>query len=122
MIVEKRGLTHRNVEQSVVNHIRHCWTSYELCFEKKDRHGRYAKEDILETIRPRMRAVLLKWLPEDTGETKLVMLWRRHHLLDSDKGNGVCKEDDMFYTPTTLTWCGGKETAANLGRTERAFL
>ena len=121
----------KSLEEKVVNHVRHEWTSYEvrLAYAKKydrsptawsggaqdvdvrwrehDWQAGAKKDQILEAIKPRMREVLHSW-PQDMDEFELTKFWRRHRLQDSVSGeSGVSQR-------AALQHFGGMETVANL--------
>lgn len=128
-----------SLEEKVVDHVRHEWTSYEVRLEyvKKydrsptawsgaperiDAHWRdhkqqieNKKEHIREIIKPRMREVLRSWLPQDISEPELGRFWRRHSLYVSGAG------EDGVSRGAVLQNYAGLETIANLVSRADAF-
>ena len=126
----------RKLEERVVNHVRHEWTSYETRLEHYVRYPQFTglpnedrtagaesqrgmklnrkKDEVLELVKPRMRDVLLSWLPKDVISSDLTNFWRRHHLFDSADGYGEYREKSILVQTSRLQYYGGLETPANL--------
>lgn len=97
--LRQRPYTKRAIENLLVDHVRHQWTSYE--FRVKNMQQREA--EVLQIIKPRMRDVLQSWLPQCVRSESLVEFLGRHDLLDAP-----------LLRSTTLSCHGGLETVANL--------
>ncbi|KAK5122955.1 hypothetical protein LTR85_003520 [Meristemomyces frigidus] len=109
--LRRRPLTKRAIEDSVVEHVRHRWTSYEF----RIMNMKQKETEVLEMINPRMRDVLQSWLPQYVSGEALVELWSKHMLLDADDSQQVGgRAVDVAFTRTTLLYHGGLETPANL--------
>lgn len=111
------------LEEKVVGLVKDEWTSFEFRMEQvrhsdllgrsplsstgrretqvswwRERRQRpLVEEQILETVKPRIREVLRSWLPADITNLKLAALWERHGLLGPDY------EKD---TEKTTSWSG----------------
>lgn len=120
-----------SLEERVVNHIRHEWTSYSTQFDHYRNYPlpvggtlsharlrnstlRRHKDEVLEAVKPRVREIITLWLPGDVNAAELARLYRRHDLFDSANGNGPYKEADMVLRTSCLRYHGGSETPGNL--------
>jgi hypothetical protein len=121
----------KNLEERVVNYVRHEWTSYEVRLDSVVRFhystsntttgGRQReatlnrkKDEILETVKPRIRDVLVSWLPKDVGAEGLARFWQRHKLFGSTDGNGTYRKESVLVQTSGLRYHGGLEIPANL--------
>ena len=126
----------KKLEERVINHVRHEWTSYETHLEHYVRYPQFTglpngdrtaaaenqrrtklsrkKDEVLEMVKLRMRDVLLSWLPNDISSLELTSFWRRHHLFDSTDGHGEYREKSTVVQTSSLHHYGGLETPANL--------
>lgn len=126
----------KKLEERVVNHVRHEWTSYETQLEHYVRYPQFTglpnrdrtaaaesqrgiklsrkKDEVLEMVIPRMRDVLLSWLPNYISSLELTSFWRRHHLFDAVYGHGEYREKSILVQTSSLHCYGGLEAPANL--------
>lgn len=120
-----------SLEGRVVNHIRHEWTSYVTHFDhyrsfplpagntpadarlRESTLSRH-KNEVLEAVKPRMREILVLWLPQDISSAALASLFQRHDLFDSANGNGQYTQANMLVRTNLLRYHGGLETPSNL--------
>ena len=93
-----------NLEQRVVNCVKHRWTSYE------SRREYSTEKDVLEMIEPRMREVLKSWFSEDMTFAELERFWWRHGLCDAADSSSVGEQ----LHAVALRDHGGLETLGNV--------
>jgi hypothetical protein len=126
----------KKLEERVVNYVRHEWTSYEVRLDQlmrfplptgssttsgKQREATLNRknDDILEIVKPRIRDVLIAWLPKDVSAEDLAKFCQRHQLFDSADGDGTHRKQSVLVQTSCLRYHGGLETPANLlARTE----
>ncbi|KAM3424912.1 hypothetical protein BST61_g6886 [Cercospora zeina] len=137
LVSHNTQVTNSNIEKAVVDHVAHMWTSYSFRLEQGE-----SKEAVIKAISPRMRQLLGNWMGPNARAERLGDLWRRWDLLDApqstknmwgeelvykemDRGGkkrrGLEEEMDTFYTPSAITWFGGRETVANVMCRPRRF-
>ena len=121
----------RKLEERAINHVRHEWTSYEAHLNHYQSYpqstGNTAanaslrestlsrkKDLVLEAVKPRIRDVLISWLPKEVNAADLANFFQRHDLYDSASGNGSYKQGSVLARMSCLRYHGGLETPANL--------
>ena len=121
----------RKLEERAINHIRHEWTSYEAHFnhyqsypqatgsttaDANPRESKLSrkKDVVLEAVKPRIRDVLISWLPKELTAADLASLVQRYNLYDSASGNRSYKQGSVLARTSCLRYHGGLETPANL--------
>ena len=142
---EKSSVRKSTIEERVVQHARHEWTSYDLKLESSHRlnqppsawsgietiqvrrrlyqeHYTAKKAETPASAKPRMREVLRSWLPEDISSTELALFWRKHDLFDAEEGIGGSREQDVLFKGASLQDYGRLETVCNFVRKVEAFL
>lgn len=128
---EKWNGEKQKLEKGVVDQIRHEWTSYEVRLEQFERYNQPAsnttasqsrsetsllrkKDEVFEIVKPRIRDVLISWLPKDVSAEYLASFFKRHELFDAADGKGGYREENMLVRTSNLRYHGGLETPANL--------
>lgn len=112
----RHRISKTDLENEVVEHARHCWTSYASLLEQRRREGKigfWDEDDVDLIVRPRLRAVLERWLGKEVNPEYKQLLFNRQKLVDISQQSVYTKTTEKI-VGGNLMWYGGKETVANM--------